>query len=43
MLNYDFLKKQYGYFIRVKILKVCKNLQFPLLSKIDEKNGVRDV
>ena len=42
MLNYDFLKKQDGYFIRVKILKVGKYLQFPLLSKINEKTGVRD-
>ena len=42
MLNYDFLKKQDGYFIRVKILKVGRNLQFPLLSKINEKTRVRD-
>ena len=26
MLNYDFLKKQDGYVIRVKILKLVKNL-----------------
>ena len=37
-----FLKKQDGYVIRVKILKVGKYLQFPLLSKINEKTGVRD-
>ena len=33
-------KKQDGYFIRVKILKVGKYLQFPSLSKINEKQGL---
>ncbi len=32
-LNYKFLKQQSGYFIKVKITKVGKYRQFPLLSK----------
>ena len=39
-LNYNFLKNQDGYFIRVKITKVGKSRQFPLMSKYNE-NGVR--
>jgi len=39
-LCYEFLKNQSGYFIRIKIKDVRKKLQFPLLSKFDEK-GVR--
>ena len=33
MLNYDFLKKQNGYFIRVKILKVGKKLTISVVIK----------
>ena len=33
MLNYDFLKKQDGYFIRVKILKVGKKLTISIVIK----------
>ncbi len=36
-----FLTTKYGYFIRVQILKVCKNLQFQLLPANNEKHGVR--
>ena len=39
-LCYNFLKQQSGYFIRIKIKSIGKKLQFPLLSKFDEK-GVR--
>ena len=39
--SYAFLKEQDGYFIRVKIIRLNKHLDFPLTSKIDE-NGVRD-
>ena len=39
-LCYNFLKQQSGYFIRIKITSIGKQLQFPLLSKFDEK-GVR--
>ena len=39
-LTKEFLESVDGYFIRVKILSVGKNRQFPLLSKIDEY-GVR--
>jgi hypothetical protein len=39
-LTYEFLKKQDGYFIRVKILKIGKTRQFPLLSKYRD-DGVR--
>ena len=39
-LNYSFISSQDGYFIRVKIKRVCKFRQFPLLSKHTE-SGVR--
>jgi hypothetical protein len=39
-LNYSFLKNQSGYFIQIKITKVGKFRQFPLLSKYAD-NGVR--
>jgi len=39
-LNYNFLKNTDGYFIRIKITKVGKSLQFPLLSKYSN-DGVR--
>ena len=39
-LSYDFIKDQDGYFIRIKITKIGKDRQFPLLSKIND-NGVR--
>jgi hypothetical protein len=38
--NYEFLKNTDGYFIRIKVLKLNKHRQFPLLSKFNE-NGVR--
>ena len=31
-----------GYFIRIKIIKLKKHLDFPLTSKINEQTGVRD-
>ena len=40
-LSYDFLKTQDGYFIRIKIIRLNKHLDFPLTSKINE-DGVRD-
>ena len=40
-LSYDFLKEQECYFIRVKIIKLHKQLDFPLTSKVDE-DGVRN-
>ena len=40
-LSYDFLKEQGCYFIRVKITKIHKHLEFPLTNKIDE-GGVRN-
>ena len=39
-LNYNFLKNTDGQFIRIKIAKVGKFRQFPLLSKYND-NGVR--
>ena len=39
-LNYKFLKNTDGYFIRIKITKVGKLRQFPLMSKYND-NGVR--
>ena len=40
-LPYDFSKRQDGYFIRTKIIKLSKHLDFPLTSKTNE-DGVRD-
>ena len=40
--DYNFLKQQDGYFIRIKIIKLNKHLDFPLTSKINEETGVRD-
>ena len=39
-LNYDFLQKQDGYFITIKITKMNKHRQFPLISKYNN-DGVR--
>ena len=39
-LNYNFLEKQSGYFIKIKVTHVGKFRQFPLLSKKTE-SGVR--
>ena len=40
--DYNFLEQQDGYFIRIKIIKLNKHLDFPLTSKINEETGVRD-
>ena len=40
--SYDSLKQQDGYFVRAKIIKLNKHLDFPLTSKINEESGVRD-
>jgi len=39
--DYTFLEQQDGYFIRIKIIKLNKHLDFPLTSKINE-DGIRD-
>ena len=39
---YEFFKQQDGYFIRIKIIKLNRHLDFPLTSKINEESGVRD-
>ena len=39
--SYDFLKEQDGYFIRIKLIKLNKHLDFPLSSKINE-DGIRN-
>ena len=39
-LNYETLNAFDGYFIRIKITKINKHLQFPLVSKYND-NGVR--
>ena len=39
-LTYDFLEKQDGYFVKIKILKVGHRYRFPLMSSFKE-NGVR--
>ena len=41
--SYDFLKKQQdGYFIRVRTIKLNRHLDFPLISKLNEDDGVRN-
>ena len=40
-LSYDSLKTQDVYFIRIKIIRLNKHLDFPLTSKIND-DGVRD-
>ena len=40
--SYEFLKHQDEYFLRIKIIKLNKHLDFPLTSKIDEDSGARD-
>ena len=40
--SYDFLKRQDGYFVRTRIIKLNKHLDFPLTSKTNEDSGVRD-
>ena len=37
--SYDFLTHQDGYFVRVKIIKLNKHLDFPLTSKLNEDSG----
>ena len=40
--SYEFLKQQDGYFVRTRIIKLNKHLDFPLTSKLNEESGVRD-
>ena len=40
--SYEFSKQQYGYFIRIKIIKLNKHLGFPSTGKINEETCVRD-
>lgn len=40
-LDYNFLKEQSGYFVKCMVMKVGKNRQFPLVSKVNE-DGIRN-
>ena len=40
---YEFLKQQYWYFVRTKIIKLNKYLDFPLASELNEDSGVREL
>ena len=40
--SYEFLKQQDVYFVRVKIVKLNMHLDFPLTSKLNEDDGVRN-
>ena len=40
--SYEFLQQQDGYFVRIKIIKLNKHLDFPLTSKLNEDSGVRE-
>tara|TARA_R110002096_G_scaffold356067_2_gene549289 strand:- start:5431 stop:8880 length:3450 start_codon:yes stop_codon:yes gene_type:complete len=41
-LNYDFLKNQDGYFIKIQVIENGADLDFSLMSYIDDKSGVRN-
>ena len=38
--SYEFLKQQDGYFVRIKIIKLNRHLDFPLTPKVNEESGV---
>ena len=40
--SYELLKQQDGYFVRAKVIKLNKHLDFPSTSKLHEESGVRD-
>ena len=40
--SYEFLKRQDGYFVKIKIIKLNKLLDFPFASSTNEESGVRD-
>ena len=40
--SYEFLKQQGCYFVRIKIIKRKRHLDFPLTSKLNEDDGVRN-
>jgi hypothetical protein len=40
-LNINWLEQKDGYFVLIKVDKVGKNREFPILSYIDDKTGVR--
>ena len=39
--SYEFLKQQDGHFVRIKVIKLNKHLDFQLTSKTNEESGVR--
>lgn len=41
-LNYDFLQRQDGYFVMINVLDVKKELDFPILNKMNGESGVRE-
>lgn len=40
-LTYEFLQQQDGYFVKIKVTKVGKHLNFALLSQVSEDDGIR--
>ena len=40
--SYEFLKQQDRYFVRAKIIKLNRHLDFTLSSKLNEESGVRE-
>ena len=38
---HEFLKQKDGYFVRAKMIKLIKHLDFPSTSRINEESGVR--
>ena len=40
--SFEFLKQQDGYFVRLKIIKFNRRLDFPLPSELNEESGVRE-
>ena len=41
-LDYGFLRRQDGYFVKIRVTSVAKRRQFPLASVVDRETGTRD-
>ena len=41
-LDYDFLRRQDVYFVKVRVTSVAKRRQFPLASVVNRQTGTRD-
>ena len=41
-VDYNYIKDKDGYFIEINIKKINKKLHFPIISKVDDKNKIRN-